>query len=93
MATPVSLQEVLSAIGGPLEEQSLWALLYQTSKSLIKALKGSNIDYACPAHKLPAHVLAGVERPELLITPESTLLYHGGDVKFLQGISGCPRYF
>jgi hypothetical protein len=37
---PVTLQEVLSAIGGPLEEQSLWALLYQTSKSLEKALQG-----------------------------------------------------
>lgn len=38
--TSVSLQEVLSAIGGPLEEQSLWALLRQTTKSLAKALQG-----------------------------------------------------
>lgn len=43
VATPVSLQEVLSAIGGPLEEQSLWALLYQTSKSLKKALQGKRM--------------------------------------------------
>lgn len=42
-AVPVTLQEVLSAIGGPLEEQSLWALLYQTSKSLEKALQGKRM--------------------------------------------------
>ena len=38
--THVNLQEVLSAIGGPLDEQTLWALLCQASKSLTKALQG-----------------------------------------------------
>lgn len=52
----VTLQEVLSAIGGPLEEQSLWALLYQTSKSLEKAVQGKRmrksimIDYNVDDH-------------------------------------------
>lgn len=36
----VSLQDVLCAIGGPLEEKSLWALLSQSTKSLTKALQG-----------------------------------------------------
>ena len=41
MATAsVSLQDVLYAIGGPLEEKSLWALLSQSTKSLAKALQG-----------------------------------------------------
>ena len=87
-ATPVSLQEVLSAIGGPLEEQSLWALLYQTSKSLAKALQGKRMRKQVSIESRSMHAHSGGERPELLITPETTLLFHGGDVKFLQGIAG-----
>ena len=91
--TSVSLQEVLSAIGGPLEEQSLWALLRQTTKSLTKALQGTpsrNSLTRPPFARLFHAITFSTERDnvELLITPETTLLFHGGEVKFLRGISG-----
>lgn len=40
MAKQVSLQDVLSAVGGPLEEKSLWALLYQAHDALRKGIEG-----------------------------------------------------
>ena len=40
MARQVCLQELLVAIGGPLGEKSLWALLYQARNALEEAIKG-----------------------------------------------------
>ena len=41
MPTPhVSLQDVLSALGGPLEERALWALLRQGASTLAREIRG-----------------------------------------------------
>ena len=40
MATQISLQDVLSVVGSPLGEKSLWALLNQAHQLLEKAIEG-----------------------------------------------------
>ena len=36
----ISLQDILTALGGPLEEKALWALLYQAASYLERELRG-----------------------------------------------------
>lgn len=44
MPTPtVSLSDVLQAVGGPLEERALWALLHQAISALREEMKGERI--------------------------------------------------
>jgi len=46
MPTPhVSLQDVLSAAGGPLEERALWALLRQAAITLKREISGEKLLY------------------------------------------------
>ena len=40
MDNEVTLQDILSALGGPLEETSLWALLSQSCSLLENELRG-----------------------------------------------------
>lgn len=89
MAKQVTLQEVLSAIGGPLSEVSLWALLYRAHEGLKRAIEGKEryrlgLDSYYPPP--PTDVSIGREL-DLLITPESMLLGFGGTVQLLPGIS------
>lgn len=39
----VTLSEVLQALGGPLEEPTLWALLHQASAAVHTALEGMSL--------------------------------------------------
>ena len=39
----VSLRDILSAVGGPLEETSLWALLSQSCSLLENELRGTKV--------------------------------------------------
>ena len=100
MPTPhVSLQEVLSALGGPLEERALWALLRQGASTLAREIRGEIASYNSRGNGarlgeqnyVRFSPRAATEVPCLLISPESMLLYHGGVVQFLQGLPGITR--
>ena len=102
----VTLFEVLQALGGPLEEPALWALLQQTGLFMLRALAGKYVNsrVLCMTESQPCrasyHNIASVLQcmallappppldprgADLLITPESVLLYPGGAVSVLRG--------
>ena len=85
MARQVSLQEVLSAFSGLLEETSLWALLYQAHHGLKKAIEGEE-SFFSPL-KFNYNYFVDVNNGKgLLISPESILLSSAGTVQFVPGI-------
>lgn len=94
MPTPVSLSEVLGALGGPLEERPLWAVLHQAAIVLREHVHGKS---TCElphvaSHAAMASFALGSGGPSLLITPETLLLQRGGTVQLLQGIPGTSGH-
>jgi len=80
----VTLKELLHVLDGAISEKRGWALLHQSTNTLLQSSKSqlSNYLHARDIVWLGAH-------SSWLVTPDTTLLYHSGAVKFCPGIPAC----
>lgn len=95
----VTLSEVVQVASPPLKERIVWVLLHLASSAVQDALKGSHsstgiIILSWPVSTSPSPFRAArmgpgdreAEGREMLITPESLLLYPGGRLEVLSGV-------